>query len=1271
MNFLQSLEDKEKQEQLHQELVSLKKQLSNRKELALRQELYERRIKGHDPLIVPIVSDNEPFSWLYIGGTPSSINNGNLKQVGWAGQNWKTTEGQYKAAKRQKGAPDEKFKMLIVFKIPKSQIIDKDIQKIIEKRGYKRIQEFYNDDELATEFFHNCPIIQSIDAVFEFYGISTENRKRMFGAAFYPYQKEDAEKISSLILSTEFKLINYFYVSPTRSGKSFVVGLALKNICNYVGAKNYAIITPHPDGYTSYDKFFNKHIDASMFKCFNLTGLDLETIRREAIENLKNGINNIFFFSWAKLKTFKDKRFNKTINFLIEMGVFGAIVDEYHREADTVNSEDVIKLLKPTFVLGVSATPYTEFMLGIANVTNTIIRWEESIKAYKSEYNVPDYNQSLFFKDLLETAKEYLRSEGNFNEGEEFTWDKLFEVITTDNKIKLFRYEKAILFMLNEYLSDPAQVQGIHDNWLCNILEEKTDANYKNVLQNILCFVPTSDAAFVLANLINNRYSSYKAICWTSNYGRNKQNKVLGLSKKFKSTERKLTRWHEMQNNNENKDNRTKTIIVTCQSLTTAVTLPALSAIILLKNVSSVELFMQMIGRPNNSGKDFNEVDDNGIWIKRQTAAIVPKGVFLQIVAKMSPVAAAMDEHKHEKFDKVIRKMLRNMNIFSFDNAIWNSITSQDLINEISQYATVSNVISFDRSGVNRVNLFSISDDAKRKYYEDLNFYPITSAGKRGTTIIGDTGNDGKTFEKRQRENKEKAKKMSREDLNKSLIARIENLFDRIPFFVVIKNINNIDDFINCSDDDFRKLLKVSKECVINLFNDKIICKNIWNYKLKFNSNITDINLHKSGFEGMAARYFQLHNMNISEIAENVIIDPLSLVSDVLSKELLIKKIKKSKNILIWEKTGTWVYFLIKELGINILKNLTLYTFDPLCEEIITYILGEDAKLVTLKYIKDINILYNMKQRYDVIISNPPYQGKKAESNKGSGSGNAIWQDFVELCYNILDENGYMCFIHPIDWRLGKTSKKKEAAQNIILNNQIHYAKLFIKPFTASQVVDWYILEKTPKYKDTVIDFDNGKYNYFITDEVIPNHGGPIVDSILSKVFKTTNNNLVPATTWWYDPDEGKNKTYKYVHGTNYTRNEYKYYDTPHKDQFKQKVLTCDTRPFRPIYDKGELGIAGHIHYILVNNEDEANFLISVVNSELMLFLSLIFSTDEIRGDGLSARWQCLYPTTRIKIDSVKLNNNDDVYAYFGIIPGTDEYNYIKSYLKSIGKNND
>jgi len=309
------------------------------------------------------------------------------------------------------------------------------------------------------------------------------------------------------------------------------------------------------------------------------------------------------------------------------------------------------------------------------------------------------------------------------------------------------------------------------------------------------------------------------------------------------------------------------------------------------------------------------------------------------------------------------------------------------------------------------------------------------------------------------------------------------------------------------------------------------------------------------------------------------------------------------------------------------------------------------------------NILDGMK--FDVVCGNPPYQGKKLGG--GAGSGNAIWHKFVVNAFNALKENGYLCLIHPIDWRTNLSQKKIESARKILMTNQIEYLKLASAPFPGiGAYVDWYILKKREKKENTLIDFLDCQKNVFLDNKLFPlySYNSDTVNSIKSKVLMDATNNLNMRKPFHgltiLDRSKPKGK-YKFAHGTGYTKNEWKYYDYPHIHQYHKKVIMSSVRIPRAIYDDGNIGIGDHVHYILVNNKEEGEFLTSVINSKLGIFLQKIFVTTF--WDGESSHWNNPYPISKLKIDNRKFESDIEIYDYFGL--SKEEREYIDKELRT------
>lgn len=110
---------------------------------------------------------------------------------------------------------------------------------------------------------------------------------------------------------------------------------------------------------------------------------------------------------------------------------------------------------------------------------------------------------------------------------------------------------------------------------------------------------------------------------------------------------------------------------------------------------------------------------------------------------------------------------------------------------------------------------------------------------------------------------------------------------------------------------------------------------------------------------------------------------------------------------------------------------------------------------------------------------NPPYQGDI--KNNGDIARRVVistlWDKFVRLGLKIVNEDGALIAIHPSQYRMGK--KKFKDIWDTFVSNQIHYLEMHdcndgLKTFKALTRYDWYILQKTKRYKDTEICFEDG-----------------------------------------------------------------------------------------------------------------------------------------------------------------------------------------------------
>ena len=98
-------------------------------------------------------------------------------------------------------------------------------------------------------------------------------------------------------------------------------------------------------------------------------------------------------------------------------------------------------------------------------------------------------------------------------------------------------------------------------------------------------------------------------------------------------------------------------------------------------------------------------------------------------------------------------------------------------------------------------------------------------------------------------------------------------------------------------------------------------------------------------------------------------------------------------------------------------------------------------------------------------------------------------------------------------------------------------------------------------------------------------------------------------------------------------------------------------RQLRPVYDKGEIGIGDHVHYILVNNKKQAQFMIDIINSKIMVFLQKIYTSTI--WDGKDSHWNNPYPISKILVDDISLKSDQEIYKHFNLTQ--EEIDYIEA----------
>lgn len=296
-------------------------------------------------------------------------------------------------------------------------------------------------------------------------------------------------------------------------------------------------------------------------------------------------------------------------------------------------------------------------------------------------------------------------------------------------------------------------------------------------------------------------------------------------------------------------------------------------------------------------------------------------------------------------------------------------------------------------------------------------------------------------------------------------------------------------------------------------------------------------------------------------------------------------------------------------------------------------------------------------------MGNPPYQkeNKKNDTARG-GTGNNLYLDFVTYSLNILSKDGYLLYIHPLNWRKINSNIFSQFINRDIVYLKLNYGGEFFE--NVSVKTDYYLLKNSKTDNISTIEYINkGK---LISSQVrlsreltfIPNIYNEYINYIFEKIniygikyeckISSDCHKIREHVKKQYD-DVYKYKLY------NTSGNPYGYYSSkPHKHQYFKKVILSNSGKLTPIYDNGELGTTQDSMYILVDNKREADAIINTINTQLFTFIINICQWGNFRNEA-SLFTYLKYPDYRI-INNV---NDESINKYYKLT--LDEINFVNS----------
>lgn len=399
-----------------------------------------------------------------------------------------------------------------------------------------------------------------------------------------PYILRD-EQAAAVKQAKEYKdthdKAEFLWNAKPRFGKT----LAVYDLCKQIDAKSVLIVTNRPaianSWYSDYVHFLGAE-SGYKFVSDNpsLKGKPYVLSRSEYIDSIDENTKLIEFVSLQDLKgsIYFGGKFDK-LKYLTEQQFSALIIDEAHEGIDTYKTDVAFDKIKRDFTLHLSGTPFK----ALANdkfPDSAIFNWtyadEQGKKQdWKDEDGENPYGTlpklNLYTYQMSEIIKEELEQGIEINgETEEYAFD-LNEFFETNGN--------------GTFLHNDAVDRFLHALTTQEKFPFSTDA-LRNELKHTFWMLNRVDSAKALAKKLNNHpvFKEYKVILAA---GDGKLDEFDETKKSFDAVVDAIKKYD-------------KTITLSVGQLTTGVTIPEWSAVLMLSNMKSPSLYMQAAFRAQN-----------------------------------------------------------------------------------------------------------------------------------------------------------------------------------------------------------------------------------------------------------------------------------------------------------------------------------------------------------------------------------------------------------------------------------------------------------------------------------------------------------------------------------------------------------------------------------------------------------------------------------------------------------------------------------------------
>ncbi len=455
---------------------------------------------------------------------------------------------------------------------------DKDFHTYLYKKGIKRLAR--------SEWFYITP-----QKALEEFKIFKKSKGIIETPEAIPYklrqeQERAIEKTKDYFALHEYEEPEFLWNAKPRFGKT----LSTYDLCKKIGARKILIVTNRPaianSWYDDYVRFLGRESDYCFISEVDALKHCLYVLnRKQYLENVNKYNGFIEFISLPDLKG--SIHFGGLIDKLKHIADLEwdlLVIDEAHEGIDTHKTDNAFNHIKRKYTLHLSGTPFKAlannkfkedaiYNWTYADEQRAKNDWDNSLEEenpYKElpKLNLYTYQMSEIIRDKLEKGADF--DDDGENESYAFDLNEFFDVKsdkTFVHDVDVDKFLDALVTQSKFPFSTPELREELkHTFWLLNEVK----------------------SAKALAKKLENHpiFGKYEIVVAAGD-GKKDENDIIENEKSF-------NRVNEAIKKNE------KTITISVGQLTTGVTIPEWTAVLMLSNVKSPSLYMQAAFRAQN-----------------------------------------------------------------------------------------------------------------------------------------------------------------------------------------------------------------------------------------------------------------------------------------------------------------------------------------------------------------------------------------------------------------------------------------------------------------------------------------------------------------------------------------------------------------------------------------------------------------------------------------------------------------------------------------------